>query len=517
MRYLRYARYAAFFLLFGSMPALAVTDVNVHITSRGESLPGATVTLLDSTGSQVVASEEDDDGDGTVVFPGIAQGDYRVSVHTPDGATNSVSLRVPESGAVTVGVPFAPLLSYNYLEADYIADFEFDDGGNLGLNDTAQGYWLRGSAAIGRFGFVGAQALQLDVNNPSPTGIDQSVDWLSLGPGVHLPFGIAGHPLDIWGQFSYDRTSFGGMPFTGYGGAGGLRFGFCDRLEFNTWYRYASTETDDNDLELTPQLYGAGLVYRITPALSMTASYAEGELELKNKVSDMTDKSDFNLLSLGMRLEYGGGHPASRAPLNADSASPVSYDYLQGVFVYAGEFEDPMGDSLDIDQGVGMSASRQFTDHAFLAGSAWTLDVDQSSGGGQTQVDMYSLGPGLRFGQPLGATWLDAYGQVSLDRVTMGGDVLDGFGGKLGLRWRPARVFEADLWGKLSYTDNGDDNLQTQMIGVSGLAYLCDRVALEFGYTMGDGDLEFGGNTDDVDLAYPFVGFRYFYGDRIRF
>ncbi len=84
--------HVAIFMLCGIGGVRAATDVTVMVSSNGNPLPGAEITLSLPGGENKLAKDDDHDGRIAFVLPG--RGTYKGRLRLPDGSERPIVLRL---------------------------------------------------------------------------------------------------------------------------------------------------------------------------------------------------------------------------------------------------------------------------------------------------------------------------------------------------------------------------------------------------------------------------------------
>lgn len=178
--------------------------------------------------------------------------------------------------ALVMGAAFAwPLaanadISYDYVQASWIADGELD-GGGMGSADY-DGFAIEGSALLNPNVFVTGEATFTDADGGG--GGDAAIDTLAFGPGLRLPLATGQAALDLYGTVTYEEMDLAGLTSDGFGVDAGLRWQPMPGLEINPNIGYVDYgEFDGANLELDGERYGVRGIFNLTDNAALVVDY----------------------------------------------------------------------------------------------------------------------------------------------------------------------------------------------------------------------------------------------------
>lgn len=541
--HVRTAGLCAGLLLGWQGAAWATANLNIRVVDAEQPVSGVTVNLVDSQGNTVSAAR-DDNSDGIVMIPVTQPGNYQIVTRAPNGAEERVRVSVPASGSHALRVNLVggaaanqaaagaaasrqmmrdagDDISYDYFQVGWIIDAEVED-----INDEdvdGEGITLDASKSLGELFYLRGSSWAPNYDDDLVGSTEFALtDWQSVAVGLREEVLDRGSThLDVFLQAGYDRLQVGGPliaePATGYGLAGGLRLK-VNSFEVDLHARYADAEAGDYDVE--PLLYGLDVRYRVTPNLALSVGYAEGDAEIKNSGLGIDEEPDLSMFTAGLRYYYGLPWSSSRA---APEDPVTSYNYLQFDYVVDGEvdIDDGVNDALDVDRGIGLEASYLLTSNLFLRAQNWTFDYGVA--GSTTDLvltDMLNVGPGLRYGMPVGKSYVDGYLQVTYDRMNLAGFATEGYGGEAGLRWMVLPGLEFNAWYREGRSEGdvgtGDLDVDPSLWGLRLVmgpenAEKWDDIDFVISFTDGEFDVDDGTTEEDIDFDALSFGVRYSY------
>lgn len=148
--------------------------------------------------------------------------------------------------------------------------------------------------------------------------------------------------------------------------------------------------------------------------------------------------------------------PAALYGAAVQAAENLSYSYLEVEYVFGDELDVDVSGVSDRDvDGVRFKGSAALTDNLFVWGSNAALDLDLP-GGGNTSIDVQSIGVGTNYTLIPGVNQLDVWGGVSYERIDPAGSVADGYGLSAGLRWKALEALELNAFGSYREYDDFD-------------------------------------------------------------
>lgn len=184
----------------------------------------------------------------------------------------------------------------------------------------------------------------------------------------------------------------------------------------------------------------------------------------------------------------------------AGAATPAlasSYDYLETRYTFHGD-----ADGGDVT-GFGVEASRSFDELLFARLSADMYDLD-ASGDADVPVDLFSIGPGIRYPLTGGRRTVDLWGQLNYQRVAAGGSSSTALGVDAGLQMQ----LTDEIDGRLTGTWVDDNDVDMDLIEVK-VNYALNR---DFDLTGSiiNGEVGVDGSTADLEnLLRIGVRFRF--------
>lgn len=432
--------------------------------------------------------------------PGLSVENVRADA---DITQSQVSMASPE---IQASSPSA--FSYDYLHLGWVVDSRIEVNNK---NRHGDGLDFRAAYGIGDYFFIQTSNLTPDYRD---NGLDVTFgDWMQAGPGVRLSLLRGRHPLDVWGQFSYNRIGTQGVASTGYGLAGGLRFAPTPRLELAAAVRYAKTDGKalGTNIDVDPLIYTLEALYYASPRIGLAIGYRGGRYDVDGP--GLSQDLDLSQFTVGLRYNYGMVSK-DLPPLPQDA--PTSYNYAQISYVVGGEVS-AVGPDINNDGGFGIEASALLSDLIFVRASALTLDYDAPGAGTDAVLsDMAFIGPGLRYGRTLGPVHVDVYGQAAYARLVVADTVADGYGGEVGARLLLFPGVEFDAWyrrGETQFNDKNND-ADPRLYGLRLILNLAEqgkwsKIALVVDYM--DGKIKFDQpilGAKNVDVNALSVGLR---------
>ncbi|MBZ2190363.1 hypothetical protein K8B33_14735 [Alcanivorax sp. JB21] len=270
-------------------------------------------------------------------------------------------------------------------------------------------------------------------------------DWHSVAVGAHLPFELAGVPMQAWGNVSLDHYSLAGITGTGVGAGAGVRAQVLDPLEVGLWYRMARTDVRlGSTLDIEPWLAGINLLYSLSPNVALHLAMTRGDLELAQ--SGTSESFRTNTTELGLRYMFDNtGRRAGEAP------APLSYNQIQIAYLFDGDLKDDSGGpEWDLNEGFLISGMLSPLPHMFLAATFQGTNYDASSGMGlesTNPLDHLYMGPGAYYTLTQGDLHYSGYAQITYDRLTLiDGIILHGEGFRVGARAALGHLIDAHIY-----------------------------------------------------------------------
>lgn len=203
-----------------------------------------------------------------------------------------------------------------------------------------------------------------------------------------------------------------------------------------------------------------------------------------------------------------------RADEETAPAAP-RWSYLEGQWLADGEFKAP-GDDIDSD-GLGLEVSLAASEIVFFQSAYEANNLELA--GADIAYDRFRIGPGLTTDLALGRTVLAPWLRLDYRRDSLAGQVFDGYGAALGLRWRIGR-FEAQVSGAYAELDRdldvapGEADLEESTVELALRYALTPRWWLTAAYRSGqieDDDGAVAAPGDEIDFDRVLLGLRWAY------
>jgi len=184
--------------------------------------------------------------------------------------------------------------NHDYLEARYTLLGKVDYGSTDG---DASGLGLEASRSLNDMMFVrlNADMYDVDINGQSTNA---ALDMFSAGPGIRVPLNTS-IPVELWGEFNYERLSVGGAAATGFGVDLGVRGQFSNRFTAGFALKSANTEAGSRNYDYTT--YELQAAYEINPRLDLTGSLVNGTIDRSGNASNIDLN---NLVRIGLRMPF---------------------------------------------------------------------------------------------------------------------------------------------------------------------------------------------------------------------
>lgn len=403
-------------------------------------------------------------------------------------------------------------VEWSYIEAGLIQDSELE----LPNGETidGDGMHLEWSAGFGDVLFLQAalEAGSLELGG----GTELAYDRFRIGPGLSTDIRLGPTVLAPWLRVGYRRVNYGSRLFDGIGGAMGVRWLIASRFEIGISGSYGETEADHTagDAEIENAAYEVSLRYRFAPRWVLTAAYRVSELETSVNLFGVPGESiDRDRLLLGVRWNYA--HDPT-AVIDEDKQVGVDHDnYLQVLYIAGGELDRGPGPDSETDVDHGLLVHGSITVAGPIVVQASLLNTElEHTGGNETGLDWYSVGPGVSFSAALGAGTLDLYGLVTYERVDfVDARVYDGGGVKLGLRYRIGGFGIAPSARLFTTEAAGDRELEGARYGLDILYAVSPAVSLVTHVTHIAADLTDGSSVNrEIEQTVYGAGLRFHFG-----
>lgn len=429
--------------------------------------------------------------------------------------TTQIAAAIAACAAMTLTAAHAEPLNWNYLEGVYYHEVEIDQPGT---EQDGDGVGLTGSMAVAPHVLLQAGTENLDIDQAG--GGQRALDRAWVGPGLYADFRVADIRVGPWARVAYERLGVGGAVNEGWHGALGLRLGFTDRVELALSGEYGDYEParvgGGPRADLDRDAYRADLIYAVDSRWSLLAGYEHGSIDF----GIGQGKRDTDKILVGTRW-YMDATPGGAFAAGGDSAysGEANYNYLQTAYQFGDEIE--VGSSeRDIFDGVVLAGAARVSERVVILGEATALNVAAT---GEAGFDSQSLGPAIRFGDKVGAGWLDLYVGASYERAALAGDVYTGGGVSAGARWLLGNL---ELAPRITAVDmNGRDNnfggggasadLDGQRYRLEALYSVSDSVALLANYERTELDVESSGaGSTAIDGDSYGLGLRFYYAGK---
>ncbi|WP_111655538.1 hypothetical protein [Isoalcanivorax indicus] len=405
-------------------------------------------------------------------------------------------------------------LSWDYVDLARIVDGKTH---TLVINDRVylSGFTLDTAFSVHDHVHLRAISRSWDARTPGPGGgfvNGSNNDWHSIAVGGHLPFDLAGVPMQVWGDVSVDHYSMLNLTGTGYGVGAGLRAQVLDPLELGLWYRTARTDTPigGSTLDLDPWLMGFDLLYSLSPNVALHLAMTRGSLSLEESGSSASFSN--NTTELGLRYLFDS--PRSRV---TEAPLPLSYNQIQLGYLVSGDLKESGGDNWDLNEGFLISGMVSPIPNMFLAATFLGTNYDASGGGGPESInplDQLSIGPGAYYTLVQGDLHYSGYAQITYNRMTLlDGITMQGEGFRIGARAAWGHLIDAHLY-------YGDAHARARLGSsafrvkprVTGIELGSSPFANGFGVTLGyedtRHDTNLGGPGSKVDTTHWRLGVR---------
>ncbi|MES1943183.1 porin family outer membrane protein [Salinisphaera sp. PC39] len=166
-------------------------------------------------------------------------------------------------------------ISYNYVQADWIADGEIDLDTNVpGLgngSDDYDGWSIEASGAVTDNLFLLGEYNDLSFDDAG------DADLTTLGVGLRAALNPANGAADVYGMLSYEEFD---SDAEGFGLTGGFRWVPTAGVEINPSVAYVDYgEIDGTSLDLDGWRYGIRGIFNVTDQVALNAEWRTHNLE----------------------------------------------------------------------------------------------------------------------------------------------------------------------------------------------------------------------------------------------
>lgn len=191
-------------------------------------------------------------------------------------------------------------------------------------------------------------------------------------------------------------------------------------------------------------------------------------------------------------LLLGLGAALAAAPAAAQEAG--RYDYLEARYTLLGDVSN--GGSEDAT-GLGLEGAKSLDDMFFVRIATDLHDVD-NGGDGDTAIDLFSIGPGVRV--PLNTDMpVDLWGALNYERLSAGGRAATGFGLDAGITVMFNRTLRAGFSLKAATTEAGNDDIDYEVWDIEVAYAVNERLEVVGSLVNGEFDHEAPGGDFDFD------------------
>lgn len=185
---------------------------------------------------------------------------------------------------------------------------------------------------------------------------------------------------------------------------------------------------------------------------------------------------------------------AAGPALGADAAT---YDYLEARYTVFGDADTGPGSDADVT-GLGLEGQRTFGEQLFVRMVSDMYNLD-TSGSGETALDMFSVGPGIRvpLNTPGTAT---LWGTFNYERASVGSTAATGFGFDVGLRMQLTDRIEGGVTIKSAATDSGNVDVDYETWELEGAYSITRDIDITASLLNGEVEPSPGSDTDLENL-----------------